>query len=87
MQYLLTETEYLKLKSEKAVRVGKERDELQAFCTLAANHIPVKPHWSSEPPSPWGCILGGQQFSVRPEYCDCCPSQKLCPYDGKEWSK
>ena len=43
MQYILTETEYLKLKSEKAVRVGKERDELQAFCTLAANHIPVKP--------------------------------------------
>lgn len=84
MQYILTETEYLKLKSEKAVRVGKERDELQAFCTLAANHIPVKPHWSNDPPSPWGCILSS---TPHRGYCDCCPSQKLCPYEGKEWSK
>ena len=41
MKYILTEKEYAALKDVKRKLSGKEREELQELCTLAANSIPV----------------------------------------------
>ena len=86
MQYILTQQELDALQREKRLRTDGERAKLQAICTLAANHIPIVVEWHPDKtPAPWGCILGPQ--SPRPEYCDYCPAQEVCPHDGKEWSQ
>lgn len=86
MNYLLTQQEYDDLRREKQSRTDKQKDELQALCTLAAQHIPVVLEWSrGEPPRPWGCILGPREQD--PGYCDKCPAADICPHERKEWSK
>ena len=86
MQYLLTEAEYMALKDSQTKRAKVAHDKMQGFCTQAAMHIPVTRHWApSELPAPWGCILGPRE--QHPGYCDKCPAQDLCPYEGKEWSQ
>ena len=86
MQYLLTEEEFRALKDTKRDRDNKDASEMQAFCTLAAMHIPIPRPWSDDKtPAPWGCILGAPQ--QNPGYCDECPAQKACPYPHKEWSQ
>jgi hypothetical protein len=86
MQYLLTQQEYEALHREKRLRTDGQTAELQKLCTLAAQHIPIVVEWSSDKtPQPWGCILGPRE--QHPGYCDKCPAQKVCPHEGKEWSK
>ena len=86
MQYLLTQQEYEALRREKTLRTDSEKAELQAFCTLAAQHVPVVVEWRADKtPRPWGCILGSRE--QNPGYCDKCPASEICPFDGKEWSK
>lgn len=82
MQYLLSEEEYdalLKLRKEQKQLPSIEN--LQKFCTFVADHMPVQSGWYKG--KPWGCII------TRKEewYCDDCPAEKICPYNGKEWSK
>lgn len=85
MQYLLTENEYQGLLAKRESVAAADAAKLQEFCTLAAIHIPVARPWSSDQtPAPWGCILDEKS---NPAYCDDCPSQDICPYHGKEWSK
>lgn len=86
MQYILSEEEYRALTA--AQRAGKleQTEKLQAFCTLAAQHIPIVRDWDSDKtPRPWGCILGPRQ--QNPGYCDDCPVEEICPLVGKEFSK
>lgn len=87
MQYLLTQQEYEALHREKTLRTVQQLEKLQKLCTLAAMHIPVPHEWSQtdKTPRPWGCILGPEE--QHPGYCNDCPSQKVCPYTGKEWSQ
>lgn len=86
MQYILTQQELDALRSEEKQRTDTRAQELQALCTLAAQHIPVVVEWSVNPtPRPWGCILGPRE--QNPGYCDRCPARKVCPHPGKEWSK
>lgn len=86
MQYLLTPQEYESLHREKRLRTDEKTAELQALCTLAAQHIPIVMEWSQDKtPRPWGCILG--PCEQHPGYCDDCPAQKVCPHEGKEWSQ
>ena len=86
MQYLLTQQEYDALRDTKRRLSEEQETDLQALCTLAAQHIPVVVEWRSDKtPRPWGCILGPRE--QNPGYCDQCPAQEVCPYKGKEWSK
>ncbi|MEN9437906.1 MAG: Aeromonas virus 65 [Pseudomonadota bacterium] len=86
MQYILTQQEYEALQRDKKLRTEGQTEELQAFCTLAAMHIPVPRPWAQDKtPAPWGCILGPREQD--PGYCDDCPAQNLCPSKGKEWSQ
>lgn len=86
MQYILTEAEYTALKREQSARLNETAENLQAICTLAAQHIPVAREWSRDKtPAPWGCILGPRE--QNPGYCDDCPVSSICPHEGKEWSQ
>jgi len=87
MKYLLSEQEYKELTSTRRKRLDVLDNELQEFCTKAAMHIPIVRDWPGcdKTPKPWGCILGPRE--QHPIYCDDCPCIKICPYDGKEWSK
>ena len=80
MNYLLTKEEYDELTARQRQRTEKEVTELQEFCTMVAEQLPVQ--WWGTTVKPWGCILNS---TIK--YCDRCPSQKVCPYPGKEWSK
>jgi hypothetical protein len=84
MQYLLTEAEFNQLTERKAAHEKDNAHLLQTFCTRVANELPVHRPWSAEDRRPWGCILTPDS---HPTYCDECPSQKVCPYPHKEWSK
>lgn len=86
MQYLLTQDEFTELTKKKLILTVNQESELQELCTLAANHVPVLCGWdSSKPPEPWGCILNEKGNGHG--YCDLCPAEKVCPYEGKEFSK
>ena len=86
MQYILTQSEFDALRDERQKRTRAETKELQAFCTLAAQSIPIVAEWwTDKTPRPWGCILGPRNQS--PGYCDRCPAQVACPHEGKEYSK
>lgn len=85
MQYLLTEEEYAKLVEAAKVLKVRNKMALQAFCTRVANEMPVDWGWTpGDPKKPWGCILTSEEGRW---YCDSCPSQDLCPHEGKKWSK
>jgi len=83
MQYILTEEEINDLRNKKEKWDEAEKEELQNLCTLAAEHIPVLFDWTT-PVSKGilGCIL-----NKTTGYCDECPSQEVCPYPHKSWSK
>lgn len=87
MQYILTESEYRSVQNVLERKRTEHVIELQNLCTLAAQHVPVIIPWSTDPevPKAWSCIL--VKDSKNPGYCDKCPSQRLCPYPGKEYSK
>ena len=86
MQFLLTQQEYDALHQQQRLITESHQAELQALCTMAAQHIPVVAVWGGDKtPRPWGCILGPQP--QNPGYCDECPAQKVCPHEYKEWSK
>jgi hypothetical protein len=86
MQYVLTQQEFETLQRDARMLAHKNEAELQALCTLAAQHIPIVMAWSkNKTPRPWGCILGPDEQD--PGYCDDCPAQKVCPHQGKKWSK
>lgn len=60
--------------------------KLQAFCTQAAMHIPIKRDWApDQAPAPWGCVLGTDD--QHPLYCDECPAKDFCPNPSKAWSQ
>lgn len=88
MMYLLTKEEFDRLRSDAKNCRDSQTAALQAVCTLAANHVPVRRPWNSESddPRPWGCILNPDK-KTSPGYCDECPVQDACPYEHKRWSK
>jgi len=87
MQYILTELEYRQLTEESQQKFNCSKKELQDFCTKAAKYIPVLIPWASHlPAEPWGCWLDKNQIP-HCGYCDCCPSQEICPHEGKEYSQ
>jgi hypothetical protein len=86
VKYILSQKEYDDL-LERAVKVEAENTrELQEFCTMVADTLPIKWTWGEgkDTPTPWGCIL--TEVDVE-WYCDQCPAQKVCPHQYKEWSK
>lgn len=93
MQYILTEEEYKNLIStkEEAIekRTKKYKKELQEVCTLAAINTLLPDNWISNYGEirSWGCILEPQDSGMNIEYCDDCPSQKVCPNPHKGWSQ
>jgi hypothetical protein len=82
MQYILTEEEYQKLKEVKSAKELVEKKKLQDFCTMVCNTLPIL-FWNNKEPRIWGCGL----TSDHEHYCDCCPSQEICPSEYKHWSK
>jgi hypothetical protein len=82
MQYILTQEEYDKLKSDQTPRLALSNSKLQKLCTKICDEMPIDRPWSQEDPKPWGCILSTSDW-----YCDLCPVQKICPHTAKEWSK
>jgi hypothetical protein len=86
MQYLLSEQEYEELKSSAIKQRFRADAQLQEFCTLAAQHIPVKIPWLKSSPVPWGCILS-EDDNNSTHCCDECPAVKFCPYEDKEFSQ
>jgi hypothetical protein len=91
MQYILTQEEYDKLRSQQKLAIDLNKKKLQTLCTKIANEMPVKWGWGGPDPKPWGCII--HEDDTDPEnysnfgYCDHCPVQEICPYTGKEYSK
>lgn len=82
MQFILTVEEYKALldKAELAKTIPNKND-LQEVCTKLADNFVLTSGWRKG--NVWGCIL-----TVNTEwYCDECPSQKVCPYPKKHWSK
>ena len=82
MKYLLDKEEYESLIEGNKKRDAAEIKELQDFCTLVANEMPVKPDWF-DVARPWQCIITSQSEW----YCDDCPCRNVCPYTWKHWSK
>ena len=84
MKYLLTQKELDDLHRKATELDGKTKADLQAVCTLAANHVPVSLPWKGpEERGIWGCIL----TTETEHYCDECPVRNACPYPNKEWSQ
>lgn len=83
MHYLLTKDEYHAL-IDAAERDAKAptREDLQKFCTLVADRMPIILHQGSAA-KPWGCILTHK----HEWYCDECPARNICPFEDKSWSK
>lgn len=83
MQYLLTAEEYQTLLNRKEIYTRQQAEELQKFCTLVADTMPIVTWMNDRKPTPWTCIL-----TTKSEwYCDECPARKVCPHPSKEWSK
>lgn len=82
MQYILSQEEYDELQNRnKTLSKLPTVNELQAFCTLVANTMPVQDGWYKD--RVWGCIL-----TRKGEwYCDDCPAKDICPNQFKNWSK
>lgn len=90
MQYILSEQEYIQLKSEPDVVRHKSGVIIQQLCTQVANHMPVPRPWAGKDaePKPWGCILTPKELTrSNPGYCDDCPVTEICPHGAKRWSK
>jgi len=86
MQYILTQAEYDALRSKQEQCLQLSKSKLQQLCTKIANEMPVKWGWGGPDPKPWTCILSNE-YDEDEWYCDKCPVQEICPYDGKEYSK
>lgn len=85
MQYVLTEDEYnALLEKSKQQRRMPSKEDLQKFCTMVAETLPVASGWYKG--KVWGCVLSEHNKSPC-GYCDDCPAKDVCPYDNKEWSK
>lgn len=87
MQYILTQEELDALhktarEGEKLKKLYPNKEVLQAFCSMVADHMPVQDGWYKG--KVWGCILTTRE---KGWYCDSCPAKKLCPHDYKHWSK
>jgi hypothetical protein len=101
MQYILSEEEYKALKTdadrgrrlEGHQTVHLSRKKLQELCTKIADTMPVKWGWGKpDDPKPWGCVITAEKKAEEEGYhdewyCDKCPVQDLCPYEGKSYSK
>lgn len=82
MRYILDEEELQELR-DKAKGVGIEVSQtLQTACSLIADKVPVEEGLYKG--QIWGCILTTRTSF---QYCDNCPARKLCPHEGKRWSK
>lgn len=82
MQYILTEDEYKAItKRNKELDYLPSKKELQEFCTMVANTLPVSGGWYDG--NVWKCIITEKEEW----YCDDCPAEKICPYDGKHYSQ
>jgi len=80
MQYLLTRDEYEQIFARHDKAINDLKDKLQNVCSLAAENVKVR---LDEGMQPWGCV----RTSDHTSYCDLCPVRKLCPYEGKRYSK
>lgn len=85
MQYLLTESEHQALIDAGDRAKAEIKKTLQELCTLVADHMPVKPDWNNDPPTPVGCVL--TEGRNHAGYCDDCPVKDVCPRDWKRWSQ
>ena len=83
MQFLLSQEELdEQVKQAEALERLPSIEDLQEFCTLVSNNMPVVADgWKKG--EIWGCILTVE----REWYCDDCPAAKVCPYPNKHWSK
>ena len=79
MHYILSEEEYKALVAKGAAAEIREKDKIQALCTMVADYKPVGMGRNSEP---WGCTI-----NVDDGVCDGCPVEELCGYEFKEWSQ
>jgi hypothetical protein len=84
MQYLLNEAEFQELQKRAKSRddLGFTLGELQTFCSMVADKLPIHHSWNPDEKSPWGCIL-----TSKNEYCDACPCKIICPNKFKHWSQ
>lgn len=98
MQYILSEDEYKQLlkdaKDGKAITDSlPSKKELQQFATMVADNLVIKSGWMKG--KVWGCLITKTKKNKSYEdeeyylewYCDDCPSQNICPYEYKSWSK
>ncbi len=90
MQYLLTEEEYNQLQvkvidAAALLRRLPSISALQKICTKAADEWPIK-YWGRKEAEPWHCMITAEKEGYE-HYCDECPVQNICPYDGKSYSK
>lgn len=94
MQYILTEEEFTDLQKKASANLNStmpSKKELQKFCTMIANTVPVKSGWYKD--KIWGCIITKENSNPEDEdyepewYCDECPAREVCPYEYKTWSK
>lgn len=91
MQYLLTEAEYgaLTARANEGTALKHlypSKEELQAFCTLVADNMPVQSGWYAG--KVWGCIVSRKDDGSNIDwYCDDCPARKFCPYEWKQFSQ
>lgn len=81
MQYILSEKEYEELKGKVEQCEAQLKDTLIELCKEVANHKPIP--WTGEKDRPWGCVID----KTGPGYCDYCPVEGLCPYDGKRFHR
>ena len=80
MQYLLSEAEYLAL-TGNTVEAAQAQADLQAFCTMVANKLPMNAAGRGTGHLPHGCILcSGVGLGI---YCNTCPCLTVCPSDKK----
>jgi len=75
MQYILTEEEYVALKTLGDKRMERISEKLQEVCTFAAENVP----WGEDKET-WGCHL-----TDKTVFCDECPVQQACPCEHKAW--
>jgi len=85
MKYLLSQEEYDTLRIRKEDAIAENDEELQKFCTMVADTLPIK-FWGRTEAKPWQCLISRERDNEE-WYCDECPSQKVCPYPHKAWSK
>lgn len=89
MQYIFTEEEYKTLLENKEKIDEKKTNKLLNVCINVADTMPITyrndKHGIQQP---WGCMITYIRKGVNQEwYCDQCPVNEICPYEGKRFSK